>query len=177
MKKTPQTAPKRGRPRKTTAKKAATPPTQVDKHPRCSRCGSRTVNLEQLDQELLVTLSIHCLICGHYSFIGRPVIRLLKRPNVTIPESIKRSAIDQPQTAQKKVFSPHFVFWSTKIPSVCLKGKYLALSALASIDGRLRHFRIFEDRSMRGPEPTLVTVKDQSVLFPTHEPSLESFAL
>ena len=81
---------KRGRPRKKTAKKPSTSSPQADQHPRCSRCGSRTVNLEQLEQELLVTLSIHCLICGHYSFVGRPVIRLLKRPNVTIPDSITR---------------------------------------------------------------------------------------
>jgi len=91
MKKIPQAPAKRGRPRKKSAKKTTTTTTaQVDKHPRCSRCGSRTINLEQLEQELLVTLSIHCLICGHHSFIGRPVIRLLKRPNVTIPESIRR---------------------------------------------------------------------------------------
>ena len=93
MKKLPTTSVKRGRPRKNAAKKTTTPSAKVDKHPRCSRCGSRTVNLEQLEQELLVTLSIHCLICGHHSFIGRPVIRLLKRPNVTIPESIKRPMI------------------------------------------------------------------------------------
>jgi len=90
MKKIPQVPAKRGRPRKKSAKNPSTASTQADKHPRCSRCGSRTVNLEQLEQELLVTLSIHCLICGHHSFIGRPVIRLLKRPNVTIPESITR---------------------------------------------------------------------------------------
>ncbi len=90
MKKIPPTPVKRGRPRKKIAKKTTAPSAKVDKHPRCSRCGSRTVTLEQLEQELLVTLSIHCLICGHHSFIGRPVIRLLKRPNVTIPESIKR---------------------------------------------------------------------------------------
>jgi hypothetical protein len=89
MEKIPQAPAKRGRPRKKSAKKTTTT-AQVDKHPRCTRCGSRTVNLEQLEQELLVTLSIHCLICGHHSFIGRPVIRLLKRPNVTIPESIRR---------------------------------------------------------------------------------------
>ncbi len=93
MKKLPQTSVKRGRPRKNASKKTATPSTQVDTHPRCSRCGSRTVNLEHLEQELLVTLSIHCLICGHHSFIGRPVIRLLKRPNVTIPESITRPVL------------------------------------------------------------------------------------
>jgi ribosomal protein L37E len=92
MKKIPQTPAKRGRPRKKSAKKIAVTSTQADTHPRCSRCGSRTVNLEQLEQELLVTLSVHCLICGHHSFIGRPVIRLLKRPNVTIPESITRPA-------------------------------------------------------------------------------------
>ena len=90
MKKIPQTPAKRGRPRKKSAKKPVTTSPKTDKHPRCSRCGSRTVNLEQLEQELLVTLSIHCLICGHHSFIGRPVIRLLKRPNVTIPETITR---------------------------------------------------------------------------------------
>ena len=91
MEKIPQAPAKRGRPRKKSAKNPTTTTTaQVDKHPRCTRCGSRTVNLEQLEQELLVTLSIHCLICGHHSFIGRPVIRLLKRPNVTIPESIRR---------------------------------------------------------------------------------------
>ena len=93
MKKIPQTPAKRVRSRKKSAKKTTTSPTQVDKHPRCSRCGSRTVNLEQLEQELLITLSIHCLICGHHSFIGRPVIRLLKRPNVTIPDSITRPSM------------------------------------------------------------------------------------
>ena len=90
MEEIPQAPAKRGRPRKKSAKKTNTTTAQVDKHPRCTRCGFRTVNLEQLEQELLVTLSIHCLICGHHSFIGRPVIRLLKRPNVTIPESIRR---------------------------------------------------------------------------------------
>jgi hypothetical protein len=74
-------------PKKTAKKKATT-----DTHPRCSRCGSRTVHLEQLEQELLVTISLHCLICGHYTFLGRPVIRLLRRPNVTIPDSITRPA-------------------------------------------------------------------------------------
>jgi ribosomal protein L37E len=93
MKKIPQTPAKRGRPRKKSTTKTSPTDTQVDKHPRCSRCGSRTVNLEHLEQELLVTLSIHCLICGHHSFIGRPVIRLLKRPNVTIPDSITRPTI------------------------------------------------------------------------------------
>jgi ribosomal protein L37E len=91
MKKLQKTPVKRGRPRKNVAKKPATKSAQVDKHPRCSRCGSRTVTLEQLEQELLITLSLHCMICGHHSFLGRPVIRLLKRPNVTIPESIRRA--------------------------------------------------------------------------------------
>ncbi len=93
MKKLPQTPAKRGRPRKKVAKKSATNTPKKETHPRCSRCGSRTVNIEQLEQELLVTLSMHCLICGHHTFLGRPVIRLLKRPNVTIPSSIKRSPI------------------------------------------------------------------------------------
>ena len=92
MKKTTPTKKKLGKPRKSTQKKSATAPAAKDAYPRCSRCGSRTVHLEQLEQELLVTLSLHCLICGHHTFIGRPVIRLLRRPNVTIPDSIKRSA-------------------------------------------------------------------------------------
>jgi DNA-directed RNA polymerase subunit RPC12/RpoP len=81
------------RTRKKTVKKTTTTSTQDDKHPRCSRCGSRTVYLEQLEQELMVTLSLHCLICGHHTFLGRPIIRLLKRPNVSIPESITRPSI------------------------------------------------------------------------------------
>jgi len=92
MKKPTLTKKKLGQPRKITQKKTLTKTASNDTHPRCSRCGSRTVHLEQLEQELLVTLSLHCLICGHYTFIGRPVIRLLRRPNVTIPDSIKRSA-------------------------------------------------------------------------------------
>jgi hypothetical protein len=92
MKKPTQTEKKPGQPRKSTQKKTATKTASNDAYPRCSRCGSRTVNLEHLEQELLVTLSLHCLICGHHTFLGRPVIRLLRRPNVTIPDSIKRSA-------------------------------------------------------------------------------------
>ena len=91
MKKLKKTPAKRGRPRKDAGKKTATKSAQIDKHPRCPRCGSRTVNLEHLEQELLITLSLHCLICGHHSFLGQPVIRLLKRPNVTIPTSITRT--------------------------------------------------------------------------------------
>ena len=84
---------KRGRPRKTKATNPghSSTPSQPT-HPRCAKCGSRTVQLEQLEQELLAAMSIHCLTCGHYTFIGRPVIRLLKRPNVIIPDSIKRPA-------------------------------------------------------------------------------------
>ncbi|MEE8125009.1 MAG: hypothetical protein V3U07_04065 [Nitrospirales bacterium] len=94
MKKRSKTEIRRSGPRKKgSSKKATTDSTQPDKYPRCSRCGSRTVTLEKLEQELLVTLSLHCLICGHYTFLGRPVIRLLKRPNVTIPDSIKRSPL------------------------------------------------------------------------------------
>lgn len=80
------------RTRKNSPKKSVNQKASTDKYPRCSRCGSRTVHLEQLEQELLVTLSLHCLICGHYTFLGRPVIRLLRRPNVTIPDSITRPA-------------------------------------------------------------------------------------
>ena len=67
MKKTTPTKKKLGKPRKSTQKKSATAPAAKDAYPRC-------------------------LICGHHTFIGRPVIRLLRRPNVTIPDSIKRSA-------------------------------------------------------------------------------------
>ncbi len=81
-----------GRTRKNSPKKTVNKKPSTEKYPRCSRCGSRTVHLEQLEQELLVTLSLHCLICGHYTFLGRPVIRLLRRPNVTIPDSITRPA-------------------------------------------------------------------------------------
>ncbi len=91
MKKLEKAPAKRGRPRKDATKKATTKSTQADKHPRCSRCGSRTVTLGQLEQELLITLSLHCMICGHHSFIGRPVIRMLKRPQVTIPDTITRT--------------------------------------------------------------------------------------
>lgn len=79
-------------PLKGTKKKMPPKPSSNETYPRCSRCGSRTVHLEHLEQELLATLSLHCLICGHHTFLGRPVIRLLRRPQVTIPDSIKRSA-------------------------------------------------------------------------------------
>ena len=93
MKNVAKHATKRGRPRKDKAMKSGQPLTSSPpSHPRCAKCGSRTVQLEQLEQELLAAMSLHCLTCGHYTFIGRPVIRLLKRPNVIIPESIKRPA-------------------------------------------------------------------------------------
>ncbi|HNP30791.1 MAG: hypothetical protein KC592_02985 [Nitrospira sp.] len=92
MKKPAQTDKLIGKTRKSPSKKTPTKKASSEKHPRCSRCGSRTVHLEQMEQELLVTLSLHCLICGHYTFLGRPVIRLLRRPNVTIPDSITRPA-------------------------------------------------------------------------------------
>jgi hypothetical protein len=92
MKKPTQEEKKPCQARKITKKKTGIKSAVNDSYPRCSRCGSRTVNLEHLEQELLVTLSLHCLICGHYTFLGRPVIRLLRRPNVTIPDSIKRSS-------------------------------------------------------------------------------------
>ena len=92
MKKTSKPEVKRGRPRKTAKAKSQGKAKATEKHPKCARCGSRTVNLEQLEQELLVTLSLHCLICGHYTFLGRPVIRLLRRPDVVIPDSITRAS-------------------------------------------------------------------------------------
>ena len=59
--------------------------------PRCSRCGARTVHLEQLQQELLATLSLHCLICGHHTFLGKPVIRLIRRPDVPSPLRLQKA--------------------------------------------------------------------------------------
>jgi DNA-directed RNA polymerase subunit RPC12/RpoP len=53
--------------------------------PRCAKCGSKTVRLEQLQQELLAVLAVHCLICGHHTFVGKPIVRLIRRPD--IPES------------------------------------------------------------------------------------------
>ena len=76
-------------------KRLSTPSAPVKKptrsFPRCSRCGSRTVHLEQIQQELLATLSLHCLICGHHTFLGKPVIRLIRRPEIPNPLSLKKA--------------------------------------------------------------------------------------
>ncbi|GJL55127.1 MAG: hypothetical protein NPIRA02_22590 [Nitrospirales bacterium] len=75
-----------------TTKPSGSPSTRsTSKHPRCPRCGSRTVHLEQLQQELLATLSLHCLICGHHAFLGKPVVRLIRRPKIPSSFPLKNS--------------------------------------------------------------------------------------
>ena len=61
--------------------------------PRCSRCGSRTVRLEQLNQELLAVLTVHCLICGHHSFIGKPIVRLIRKPVIPNNTAIEKETV------------------------------------------------------------------------------------
>lgn len=83
MKAKTKTAPKSTRRTKNTARESSpTPAPQSRTVPRCSRCGSRTVRLEQLNQELLAVLAVHCLICGHHAFIGKPMVRLIRRPDI-----------------------------------------------------------------------------------------------
>ncbi|WP_447971734.1 hypothetical protein [Nitrospira sp. M1] len=76
---------------KTTKPSTSAPARSTSKHPRCPRCGSRTVHLEQLQQELLATLSLHCLICGHHAFLGKPVVRLIRRPEIPRPLTLKNT--------------------------------------------------------------------------------------
>ena len=79
--KTKTKSPAKGARRSPKASPIATATTQPTRTvPRCSRCGSRTVRLEQLNQELLAVLTVHCLICGHHSFIGKPIVRLIRKP-------------------------------------------------------------------------------------------------
>jgi len=73
---------------------APTPTQQTRTIPRCSRCGSRTVRLEQLNQELLAVLAIHCLICGHHAFIGKPMVRLIRRPEIPQSVDMKKEAVE-----------------------------------------------------------------------------------
>ena len=61
--------------------------------PRCSRCGSRTVRLEQLNQELLAVLTVHCLICGHHSFIGKPIVRLIRKPVIPATPVLEKEPV------------------------------------------------------------------------------------
>jgi len=63
----------------------------TSKHPKCPRCGSRTIHLEQLQHELMAALSIHCLICGHRSFIGKPVVRLIRKPDLSVASLQKKT--------------------------------------------------------------------------------------
>jgi len=91
MKTKTKSAPKPARRSKISSRESA--PTSTQTIPRCTRCGSRTIRLEQFNQELLAVLAIHCLICGHHAFIGKPMVRLIRRPE--IPQSIatKKEAV------------------------------------------------------------------------------------
>lgn len=91
MKTKTKSAPKPARRSKISSRESA--PTSTQTIPRCNRCGSRTIRLEQFNQELLAVLAIHCLICGHHAFIGKPMVRLIRRPE--IPQSIatKKEAV------------------------------------------------------------------------------------
>jgi len=94
MKTKTKPAPKPARRSKISSRESAPTSTQhTQTIPRCTRCGSRTIRLEQFNQELLAVLAIHCLICGHHAFIGKPMVRLIRRPE--IPQSIatKKEAV------------------------------------------------------------------------------------
>ena len=69
------------------------PSQQTRTAPRCSRCGSRTVRLEQLNQELLAVLAIHFLICGHHAFVGKPMVRLIRKPEIPQSVETKKEAV------------------------------------------------------------------------------------
>jgi len=95
MKTKAKSAPKPVRRSKNSSQKSSpTPAPEARTVPRCSRCGSRTVRLEQLNQELLAVLAVHCLICGHHAFVGKPMVRLIRRPDIpqhtaTTKETVK----------------------------------------------------------------------------------------
>jgi len=60
-------------------------------YPKCPRCGSRTIHLEQVQQELMAALCIHCLICGHRSFLGKSVVRFIQKPDPTVASLRKKT--------------------------------------------------------------------------------------
>ena len=91
MKPKVKTLTKRTRAKRKTSAEPSSTKQSAGNLPRCSRCGARTVHLEQLQQELLATLSLHCLICGHHTFLGKPVIRLIRRPDVQSPLRLQKA--------------------------------------------------------------------------------------
>jgi len=79
---------------KNSSRESTPTPTQETRTvPRCTRCGSRTVRLEQFNQELLAVLAIHCLICGHHAFIGKPMVRLIRRPEIPQRVNTKKETV------------------------------------------------------------------------------------
>ncbi len=94
MKTKAKTAPKPVRRAKKPRQESTAPATQhMRTVPRCTRCGSRTVRLEQLNQELLAVLSLHCLICGHHAFIGKPMVRLIRKPEIPQSSEAKKATV------------------------------------------------------------------------------------
>lgn len=94
MKTKTKSAPKQSRRTKNTSRESSPAAAQETRTvPRCTRCGSRTVRLEQLNQELLAVLAIHCLICGHHAFVGKPMVRLIRKPEIPQSTVISKETI------------------------------------------------------------------------------------
>lgn len=94
MKTKTKSASKPARRSKNSRRVTAAPPTEPNRTtPRCTRCGSRTVRLEQLNQELLAVLAMHCLICGHHAFIGKPMVRLIRKPEIPQGQNTKKESV------------------------------------------------------------------------------------
>jgi len=94
MKTKAKSSPKPGRRTKNTSREPSSLAAQQTRTvPRCTRCGSRTVRLEQLNQELLAVLAIHCLICGHHAFVGKPMVRLIRKPEIPQTPDITKEAV------------------------------------------------------------------------------------
>ncbi len=93
MKTRTKSLPKRTKYAKTLPLGHAAPPQPARTVPRCTRCGSRTVRLEKLNQELLAVLAVHCLICGHHAFIGKPMVRLIRKPEIPDNVLLKKEPI------------------------------------------------------------------------------------
>jgi hypothetical protein len=94
MKTKAKAAPKPARRTKKSVSKSDPSPTpQIQTVPRCTRCGSRTVRLEQFNQELLAVLALHCLICGHHAFVGKPMVRLIRKPEIPKNAVLKNEAL------------------------------------------------------------------------------------
>ncbi|RMH07377.1 MAG: hypothetical protein D6704_05260 [Nitrospirae bacterium] len=90
MKSKPKSLPNRTSRNRTTRVSAQTTTQPARTVPRCPRCGSRTVRLDQLRQELLMVFALHCLICGHHAFIGKPIVRLIRKPEISSTRAVSK---------------------------------------------------------------------------------------